>query len=142
VIASASIVPMLFLGLAAGVIGGMFGIGGGLIMVPALALFFGYDVKTAIGTSLCAQLLPVGLLGVREYWERGQVNIGGGLCIAVGLLFGAMAGAKLTGLMDPASMKRAYGTFLILVGVYFFFAPSGPAIKKPVQPAAAAAPSQ
>jgi uncharacterized membrane protein YfcA len=124
---------MLVLGLVAGVIGGMFGIGGGLIMVPALVLFFGFDVKTATGTSLCAQLLPVGLLGVREYWQRGQVNIGAGLWIAVGLLFGALLGAKLAGRLSPASMKRAYGVFLVVVGLYFALVPSGAVAKKAVE---------
>jgi uncharacterized protein len=133
-----SVAAMLGLGLAAGVIGGMFGIGGGLIMVPALALLFGFDTKTAIGTSLCAQLLPVGVLGVREYWVRGEIDISAGLWIALGLLFGAMIGAKLTGQFDPGTMKRAYGAFLVCVGVYFFFAtPSRP--PAPVQPSPAKA---
>jgi uncharacterized membrane protein YfcA len=128
---------MLTLGLVAGVIGGMFGIGGGLIMVPALVLFFGFDIKTATGTSLCAQLLPVGLLGVREYWRRGEINIGAGLWIALGLLFGALLGARLAGRLSPASMKRAYGVFLVVVGLYFTLVPSGPGAKKSAEPPAA-----
>lgn len=122
---------MLLLGLLAGVIGGMFGIGGGLIMVPALILLFGFDLKTATGTSLLAQLLPVGLLGVREYWKRGQVSVSPGLWIAAGLLLGVLLGAKLTGRINPASMKRLYGLFLLAVGVYFLVAPQGVSKPKP-----------
>ncbi len=131
---------MVGLGLIAGVIGGMFGIGGGLIMVPALVLMFGFDTKMATGTSLLAQLLPVGLLGVREYWRRGEVAIGPGLWIALGLLGGVLLGSMLTGLMNPATMKRSYGAFLVLVGVYFLMAPAGVRAKpKPVPEVAAPA---
>jgi uncharacterized membrane protein YfcA len=120
-----SITGMIALGLVAGIIGGLFGIGGGLIMVPALILLFGMDPKTATGTSLLAQLLPVGILGVREYWRRGEMAVVPGLWIALGLLGGVLLGAMLTGLMNPATMKRSYGVFLILVGAYFLLVPQG-----------------
>jgi uncharacterized membrane protein YfcA len=112
---------MLGLGVAAGVIGGMFGIGGGLIMVPALILLFGYDTKTASGTSLFAQLLPVGLFGVYEYWRRGEVQVVAGLWVALGLLLGVVIGAMITGRLSGGEVRRAYGIFLILVGIYFLF---------------------
>lgn len=129
-----TIAGMIALGLFAGVIGGMFGIGGGLIMVPALVLIFGFDTKMATGTSLLAQLLPVGILGVREYWRRGEIAIGPGLWIALGLLGGVLLGAMLTGLMNPATMKRSYGAFLVLVGAYFLLAPQGVKPKAKTQP--------
>ena len=97
----------------------MFGIGGGLIIVPALVLAFGFDQKTATGTSLLAQLMPVAFLAVREFWRRGEVDINKGLGIAVGLTFGTLVGAMLAGLIPPSTMKRAYGGFLVLVGLYF-----------------------
>ncbi|MFO0958624.1 MAG: sulfite exporter TauE/SafE family protein [Isosphaeraceae bacterium] len=134
---------MVLLGLVAGVIGGMFGIGGGLIMVPALILLFNIDPKTATGTSLLAQLLPVGVLGVREYWRRGQVAVGPGLWIAAGLLFGVLIGSMLTGKMDAVTMKRSYGLFLLAVGAYFLLAPEGAAkFRKPTPPASADAKAQ
>jgi uncharacterized membrane protein YfcA len=114
-----SIGSMVGLGLGAGVVGGMFGIGGGLIIVPALVILVGFDQKTATGTSLLAQLLPVAFLAVREFWKRGEVDIPRGLGIATGLLFGTLVGAILTGLIPPSTMKRAYGGFLIVVGTYF-----------------------
>ncbi len=110
---------MVGLGLGAGVIGGMFGIGGGLIIVPALILAFGFDQKTATGTSLLAQLLPVAILAVREFWKRGEIDIPKGLGIAAGLLFGTLIGAMLAGIIPQSAMKRAYGAFLVCVGVYF-----------------------
>jgi uncharacterized membrane protein YfcA len=128
---------MVALGLTAGVLGGMFGIGGGLIMVPALVLIFGLDLKTATGTSLLAQLLPVGSLAVLEYWRRGEVQIVSGLWVALGLLGGAFLGARLTGMLPAAEVKRAYGIFLIAVGVYFLlWNPAKLAARKPATPAA------
>ncbi len=128
---------MVGLGLGAGVMGGMFGIGGGLIIVPALIILVGLDQKTATGTSLLAQLLPVAFLAVLEFWRRGEVDVPRGLGIAAGLMFGTLIGANLTGLFPPATMKRAYGGFLIIVGAYFVFSTN--ATPKPVPPAAESA---
>ena len=86
---------MLALGLAAGVLSGLFGIGGGLVIVPALVILFGFPIKTAVGTSLFALLLPTGLLGVLEYWKTGQLRPAAGLWIAPGLFFGAYFGRRL-----------------------------------------------
>ncbi len=118
---ASALLMMIGVGLGAGVVGGMFGIGGGLIIVPALMLGFGLDQKTATGTSLLAQLLPVALFAVIEYKSRGELRVSWGLAIAAGLLFGTYLGAKLTGLLRPADMKRLYGIFLVGVGVYFLF---------------------
>jgi hypothetical protein len=123
---------MIALGLGAGVIGGMFGIGGGLVIVPALILLFQLDQKTATGTSLLAQLLPVAIFAVLEYKSKGQVKIEWGLAIAVGLVFGTIIGAKLTGLMSPTTMKRFYGLFLVAVGIYFLLL--GGTVKAKAQP--------
>jgi uncharacterized membrane protein YfcA len=133
-----SIALMAGLGVGAGVVGGMFGIGGGLVIVPALILAFGFDQKTATGTSLLAQLLPVAILAVREFYLRGEVDVPKGLGIALGLVFGTLAGSKLTGLMSPTTMKQAYGAFLIVVGLYFLFGTkSTPAPAKPTPDAQA-----
>lgn len=127
---------MVGLGFGAGVIGGMFGIGGGLVIVPALVLAFGFDQKTATGTSLLAQLLPVALFAVLEFRRRGELDVPRGLGIAGGLVFGTLVGALLTGLIPPAAMKRAYGGFLVLVGAYFLIgrAPTPAPIPPPVAP--------
>lgn len=137
-----NLVPMVVLGVAAGIIGGMFGIGGGLVIVPALILFLSYGQKEAIGTSLLAQLLPVGLLGVFEYWRRNEVNVSHGLAIAVGLLFGAWIGSLLAGAIPKEPMKQGYGVFLIAVGLYFLISPSTPKGKSDQPNAAVHAPKK
>jgi uncharacterized membrane protein YfcA len=127
---------LIVLGLVAGTLGGMFGIGGGLIMVPGLILVIGLGQKEATGTSLFAQLLPVGLLGVKEFWQRGEVNLGAGLSMAAGLFVGAWLGGMYVGFIPPQRMKQAYGAFLLCVGLYFLLAPSGVTRKPPAAPPA------
>jgi uncharacterized membrane protein YfcA len=114
-----TILAALVLGLGAGVLSGMFGIGGGLVIVPALVVLFQEDLKTATGTSLFALMWPVGLLGVLEYWRRGEMKPVVGLWIAVGLFFGAYVGAKITGAISKETMVRIYGVFLLVMGTYF-----------------------
>ncbi|MFO0909315.1 MAG: sulfite exporter TauE/SafE family protein [Isosphaeraceae bacterium] len=116
------ILPFVLLGLAAGVLSGMFGIGGGLVIVPALMILFRVPLETATGTSLFALLWPVGALGVLEYWRKGHVNAWQGALIAIGLFFGAYSGARIALALPKSTMKQLYGTFLILVGIYYFWA--------------------
>ena len=110
---------VLVLGFAAGVLSGMFGIGGGLVIVPALMILFKVPLETATGTSLFALLWPVGALGVLEYWRKGHVNAWQGAVIAVGLFLGAYFGARITLSLPRSTMKQIYGIFLLLVGTYY-----------------------
>jgi uncharacterized membrane protein YfcA len=112
---------MLLLGASAGILSGMFGIGGGLVIVPALIVVCGLDPKSAVGTSLFALLLPTGLLGVLEYWRRGELRPIPGLLVALGLFCGAYFGARVTGALSTSAMKRVYAAFLILVAIYFLW---------------------
>jgi len=117
-------VPAIFLalvGLVAGVLSGLFGIGGGVIIVPLLVLVLGFTAQQAAGTSLAALLLPVGLFGAIQYWQAGQVNFLNATLLALGLLFGAYLGARL-GLSLPSEVvERAFGVLLVIVGVRFVF---------------------
>ncbi|HMA41593.1 MAG TPA: sulfite exporter TauE/SafE family protein [Gemmatimonadales bacterium] len=103
------------LGLVAGVISGLFGVGGAIVIVPGLVLLGKVPQHTANGTSLAALLLPVGLLGFLQYYKRGQVNLPYAALIAVGLLLGALVGAKLAGSMSDVWLKRAFGVLLLFV---------------------------
>ena len=105
------------LGLVAGVLSGLFGIGGAILIVPSLVLLFKLDQHTASGTSLAALLLPVGILGMLQYYKRGQVNLPYAALIAVGLFVGALLGAKVAGTLGDATLRRAFGAFLLLVSV-------------------------
>ncbi len=112
--------PMLGLiavGVVAGVAAGMFGIGGGLIIVPALVLLYGMTQHSAVGTSLGAILLPVGALGAWVYWKNGNLNVRYSLLIAAGLLIGAFLGAKLVEPVSDLTLRRLFGVFLLLISI-------------------------
>ncbi len=121
---SAVLFQLLLIGLVAGVAGGMFGIGGGAIMVPAMVLFLGLDQKFATGTSVGAQILPIGLLAAIVYFRNGNLNIKYAVIIAVGLLVGNLFGALFANqpFITSAVMKKMYAIFLLVIaGRYLFF---------------------
>jgi uncharacterized protein len=105
------------IGLVAGVVSGLFGVGGAVVIIPGLVLLARLPQHTANGTSLAALLLPVGLLGAVEYYRRGQVNIAYAAIIAGGLFLGAFLGARLAGSVSDVALRRAFGAFLMIVAV-------------------------
>lgn len=106
---------MVLLGAAAGVLAGMFGIGGGVIMVVGLVTLFKLPFTTATGTSLAAMLLPVGALGVWVYWKAGNLDLRSAALLAVGLVVGTWLGARLANTMPPAVAQRAFAVFMIVM---------------------------
>jgi uncharacterized protein len=107
----------ILIGASAGVLAGLFGIGGGVVIVPALLYFARMSPLTATGTSLGAILLPVGALGAWEYYRTGNLDIRAALVIAVGLFFGAFFGAKLAHVLTAIQLRRGFALFLVLVAV-------------------------
>jgi uncharacterized membrane protein YfcA len=107
----------LCIGTAAGVLSGLFGIGGGLMIVPALVIIAKFPTKLALGTSLGALLLPVGLLGAYAYWQQGFLNARASLLIALGLFFGAWAGARLAQVLPAATLQRLFAVFIVAMAV-------------------------
>jgi uncharacterized membrane protein YfcA len=107
----------LAIGLAAGLLSGLFGIGGGIIIVPALLLVGRMQPSTATGTSLGALLLPVGALGAWQYYKNGHLDVRAALLIALGIFFGAYLGALATQGLNPMVAKRAFAVFLLIVSI-------------------------
>jgi uncharacterized protein len=105
------------IGFGSGVLSGIFGIGGGLVIVPSLILLMGMTVRQAVGTSLAALLLPVGILGVLEYFRAGQIDVRVAIVLALGLLVGVYFGARLALQLPPELVQRAFGVLMIVVGV-------------------------
>jgi uncharacterized membrane protein YfcA len=105
------------LGIVAGILAGLFGIGGGVIMVVGLVGVMRLPFLTATGTSLAAMLLPVGALGAWEYYRRGNVEVRGAALLAAGLFLGAWFGARLANGLAPALLQRGFAVFLLLVAV-------------------------
>ena len=115
----------LLIGLAGGVLSGMFGIGGGILIVPALVLLADFPAKTALGTSLGALLLPVGLLGVYAYWQHGNVNWQAALMIAIGLFFGVYGGARIAQVIHGTTLQRLFAIFLVVMAVQLWIEAGG-----------------
>ena len=117
----AMLLVALAVGLVAGVLSGMFGIGGGIVIVPALVILLGYTQNTATGTSLMALLLPVGALAVWAYSRNGNVDVKVGLVLAIGVFVGALAGARIALGASDLTMRRAFAVLLVLVAARLAF---------------------
>ena len=112
--------PLLYflIGGLAGISSGFFGVGGGLIIVPALVYFAGFSQHRATGTSLAILLLPVGLGAVMEYYRNGNVDVRAAAFAAVALFCGAWLSGRLAQRINPASLKMAFGVFAMVMGAY------------------------
>jgi len=110
---------LLTLGLMAGIMSGMFGIGGGTIIVPAMTYAVGFTMRESIGTSLAALLLPFGVMGVIEYYKKGDVNVGAAILLLIGMFLGSYFGAKITMAAPELYIKRGFGVLMILIGVRY-----------------------
>ena len=105
------------IGLGAGVLSGLFGIGGGVVIVPALMLVAKMKPVVATGTSLGALLLPVGALGAWEYYRRGNLDVRASLLVALGLFGGAWFGARLAQQLSSSTLQRMFAVFLAIMAV-------------------------
>jgi uncharacterized membrane protein YfcA len=108
----------VLIGLAAGIVSGFFGVGGGAIIVPALVYFAGFNQHRATGTSLAVLLLPVGLGAVVAYYRHGNVDMKAAGVIAVSLFAAAWASGFLANRVSGAALKLAFGVFMTLMGLY------------------------
>lgn len=111
------VVLIIIVGLAAGVLVGLMGIGGGVILVPALVYFFGMDQHTAQGTSLFVLLPPLGLGALSVYWKKGYVDLRAGIVCALGILVGAYFGGRAAVAIPSRSLQAIFGLFLMFSAV-------------------------
>jgi uncharacterized protein len=112
---------LLAIGLVAGVLSGMFGIGGGIVIVPALLFFLDLKEFEAIGTSLAALIPPVGVLGAITYYRKGYINPKYAILVAVGLFIGAYFGSRITTELPAGTVRRLYAGFLMVMAVRLMF---------------------
>ena len=111
----------LILGLIAGILSGMFGIGGGTILIPGLIFLAGLSQHEAQGTTLAIMLLPIGLLAVMKYYKSGHVHFYIAAFICVGFLIGGLFGANMAEALPNLVLRRAFGVFLMLTALYTIF---------------------
>ena len=108
----------ILIGLLAGALSGLFGIGGGLVIVPGLVYLAGFSQHRATGTSLAALLLPIGLGAVIEYHKRGHTDFRAAAVLALVLFGSAWVSAHFANKISETTLKMAFGVFVTLVGIY------------------------
>jgi uncharacterized membrane protein YfcA len=112
---------LLIIGLAAGILGGLVGIGGGIVIVPALIYFLSFSQKEAQGTSLGILLLPIGILGVWQYYKAGYVDMRIVWLVAVGFLAGSYFGSKIALALPQDTVKKIFAILMIAVAMKMLF---------------------
>jgi uncharacterized membrane protein YfcA len=114
-------IAYLVLGLAAGILSGLIGIGGGVIIVPALIFLFGMSQHTAQGTTVAMLVPPVGVLAALVYYRQGFVNVPAAALLATGFFLGSMGGAKIAVSMSASVLEKVFGVVIVLIGLKMIF---------------------
>lgn len=112
-----SILILLIIGVAAGMLSGFVGVGGGILIVPALVFFLGFSQHQAQGTSLAMMIPPIGLLAVWNYYKAGQVNMTAAAILCMTFFVGAFVGSKLSISMDPGKVKKIFGIVMLAASI-------------------------
>lgn len=115
------ILGLILLGITAGSLSGLLGVGGATIMIPALLIIFKMTQHMAQGTSIVALLLPVGLLAAVKYWQAGNINIKFALFIALGFLVGGYIGAVFAQPIPDIILRKIFGIFLLIIAIQIIF---------------------
>lgn len=117
-----TIVILVVIGILAGILSGMIGVGGGIIIVPALVYFLGMSQHGAQGTSLALMLPPIGVLAAMNYYKAGELNVKYALIIAVAFIIGGYLGSKLSlTYISEAMMKKVFGIIMLVAAVKLVF---------------------
>jgi uncharacterized protein len=116
-----NIISYLVLGLAAGILSGLVGIGGGILIVPALVFLFGFTQQQAQGTTLALLVPPIGILAAWTYYQHDFVNMKAALFIAAGFIVGSFLGSRFVTGLPNSTLEKVFGTFLVLIGLKMIF---------------------
>jgi uncharacterized membrane protein YfcA len=115
------ILTLVLIGLGAGTMSGLLGIGGATVVIPALIFIFGLSQHLAQGTTLAMMVPPIGLLAAWYYWRNGHVKIGWAALLCVGFFFGGLIGAYLAEHVPDIHLRRIFGGFLLLISLRLIF---------------------
>ena len=115
------IIGFCLLGILAGILSGLIGIGGGVLITPALIFVFKFSQQQAQGTTLALLIPPIGILAAWTYYQQGFVNWKAAILICSGFLIGGLFGAKIAVNLPTNMLQRIFGTTLILIGLRMFF---------------------
>lgn len=112
-----TIVTIILIGLAAGILGGMVGVGGGIVIVPALVYFLAFSQHEAQGNSLALMLFPVGILGVINYYRKGYVDFRYAGLLAIGFVLGSYLGSRFSLSLPQLTVKKVFAAVMLLVAL-------------------------
>jgi hypothetical protein len=112
---------LLFIGVCAGFLSGMVGIGGGIVIVPMLVYFLGFDQHTAQGTTLFMFLFPIGILGVMNYYNKGNVDMKTAAVICTTFVLGSYFGSKLALSIDKSTITKVFGVIFFIISLKMIF---------------------
>jgi uncharacterized membrane protein YfcA len=112
---------LIVIGVVTGITAGMLGIGGAIIMIPALVFFLGFSQQMAQGTSLAVMLPPIGIIAAYNYYKAGQVNLKFAMIVAVAFIVGSYFGSKLALNIPQSLLKKIFGVLLLLVAAKMLF---------------------
>ena len=106
-----------FIGIVAGILGGMLGLGGAIIIIPALVMVLGYSQQMAQGTALIMMVLPVGALAAFQYYQKGFVDVKASLIMAAFFFIGGCFGARFATQIPQVILKKVFATMLVFIAV-------------------------
>jgi len=112
---------LILIGLASGTLAGLVGVGGGIIIIPALVYILGFTQKEAQGTSLGILLLPVGILAVINYYKQGYIDIKAVIIISLAFVIGGFFGSKLALSISQDTLRKVFGTLLLVLAIKMLF---------------------
>lgn len=115
------IVGLILLGLLAGYLSGLVGIGGGIVMVPVLVILFGFTQHKAQGTTLALLMIPVGIFGVMNYYKAGNVDFKTALLLCCGFVIGSYLGSKTAISLSQDTLRKVFAVLMLVVAIRMFF---------------------
>ncbi len=116
-----NIILFVLIGLFAGTVSGIIGIGGGVVIVPSLVLLFGFSQQMAQGTTLALLVPPIGFLAAYTYFKSGYVDIKVAVFICIGFFIGGLIGSKVAVNVPEAILRKVFGATIAIIGVYMIF---------------------
>lgn len=111
----------IILGLVAGILSGLIGLGGGIIIVPALVILFGLSQHQAQGTTLALLVPPIGILAAWTYYKQGYVDLKIASFVAIGFFAGSLLGAKFAVSLPNAVLEKVFGSALLIIALNMLF---------------------
>lgn len=114
-----TLVGFVLVGLLAGILSGLAGVGGGVLIVPALVFLFGFGQHLAQGTSLAILVPPIGLLAMLEYYRKGDVDLKAAALVAAGLVVGSVFGARIALSLPQPILRKVFGLVLLLASLRY-----------------------